>query len=128
MKALGILFVVLLIGTAGFTALQITGARHAAGERDRCAEATPGAWQAFEAGPAGRAGLRLEELGPGQRAEMPEATRPGLVLCRAEARFGNGARDTMWFALLPTADDGRGRFVVHAAPGDLGRRSVLAVR
>ena len=128
MKLLGLLVMALLIGAGAFIADEVINGRVPAGSMDRCAEGTAAARQAFEAGPMARAGMRLEELGPGTRDPAPDGTTPGLILCRANARFGNGARDTLWFALVPAAEGGEGRFMVHAAPGDLGRRSVLAIR
>lgn len=75
-----------------------------------------------------RGGLHVTEIAAGSRAEAPEATVPGTILCRAEARFSNGARDTLWFALVPAATGAAGEFMVHAAPGDMERRNVLAIR
>lgn len=127
MRALGVLFLVLLLGTGAFMAKEILGSRAALGIRDRCLEGTAGARPAFEAGPAARTGPWLEEPGPGQRAETLGAARQDLILCRAEGRFGGAFRDTLRFALVPAANGADGQFMVHAAPGEFGRRSVLTM-
>lgn len=128
MRLLGIFVLAVLMIGGGFLSKEAWQAGEASGPADRCAEATNGARQAFEAGPMARGGLHVAELAPGTRAETGEATVPGLVLCRAEARFANGLRDTLWFALIPMANGADGSFMVHAAPGDIGRRSILALR
>lgn len=118
----------LLIGAGGFIVTEFFRSQRLADPTDRCVEAAPSARQAFEAGPMARSGLRVEELAAPQRTETPEGTVPGLILCRAEARFSSGARDTLWYALVPAAAGGAGQFMIHAAPGETGRRSVLAIR
>ena len=128
MRILGILILAALMIGGGFLATEALRLREPSTSADRCAEATDGARQAFEAGPMARGGLHLAELSPGRRAGAEGATVPGLVLCQAEARFANGLRDTLWFALVPMANGADGRFMVHAAPGDIGRRSILALR
>jgi len=124
----GILLAAALIGAGGFIASEALRPPVAGRAGDRCAEATTGARQAFEAGPMARAGLHLTEIGTGSRVEAGETTTPGPILCRAEAQFSNGAKDTLWFALVPATGGGDGQFMVHAAPGDLGRRNVMAMR
>lgn len=128
MRIFGVLILAALMIGGGFLMTEALGLREPSTSADRCAEATDGARQAFEAGPMARGGLRLAELSPGRRAEAGQAAAPGLVLCRAEALFANGMRDTLWFALVPMANGADGRFMVHAAPGDIGRRSILALR
>lgn len=128
MRILGILVLAALMIGGGFLASEAWPMREPPGSPDRCAEAADGARQAFEAGPMARGGLHVAELTPGTRVEVAEATLPGLVLCRAEARFTNGLRDTLWFALVPIANGADGKLMVHAAPGDIGRRNILALR
>lgn len=128
MKLLGILAMAVLIGAAGFLMTEIFGSRRLVDPTDRCTEAAAAARQAFEAGPMARNGLRVTELNQPQRTDSPEGAPAGLILCRGEAVFSSGARDVLWYALVPAAGGGEGQFMIHAAPGEMGRRSVLAVR
>jgi hypothetical protein len=128
MKILGIVFLALLIGAGSFVGTEFLRAQVPVSGSERCSQAAPSARQAYDAGPMGRGGLRLAEMGAASQAETPAGAFRGLILCRAEASFASGARDTMWFALVPAANGRDGEFMVHAAPGDLGRRNILANR
>jgi len=127
-RLLGILALAALLGAGGFLVAEIFASRRLVDPTDRCAEAAPAARQAFEAGPMARNGLRVTELGNPRRADPPEGAPAGTTLCQGDAVFSSGARDVMWYALIPAAEGGEGRFMIHAAPGEMGRRSVLSVR
>ncbi|WP_338661658.1 hypothetical protein VQH23_15615 [Pararoseomonas sp. SCSIO 73927] len=128
MRSLGIVAMALLIGAGGFVLTEFFRSQRLADPTDRCVEAASSARQAFEAGPMARGGRRVEELTAPQRVETPEGAMPGLILCRGEARFSSGAQDTLWYALVPAAGGDAGQFMIHAAPGEMGRRSILALR
>ncbi|SHJ95157.1 hypothetical protein SAMN02745194_03803 [Roseomonas rosea] len=128
MRLAGLLLLALLIGAGGFLATEMLGSRRLADPTDRCAEAASAARQAFEAGPMARNGLRVTDLGPPLREKAPQGSVAGLILCRAEASFSTGAQETLWYALVPAASGGAGQFMIHAAPGEMGRRNILALR
>jgi hypothetical protein len=121
-RIVNFLIVVLLIGGGAFLITEIFQSQRLSDPTNRCAEAVPSARQAFEAGPMARNGLRATELNAPQRVDPPEDAVPGIILCRAEAVFSSGARDTMWYALVPAQGGASGQFMIHAAPGELGRR------
>ncbi|MBP0447180.1 hypothetical protein J8J14_20595 [Roseomonas sp. SSH11] len=125
---LGILALALLITAGGFLATEFLLSGRLVDPMDRCAEAVPSASQAFAAGPMARNGLQVTELNAPTRVETPEGALPGLILCRADAVFSSGARDTMWYALVPATGGRENEFMIHAAPGEMGRRSILALR
>lgn len=128
MKLVNLLVMALLIGAGAFLVTEFFQSQRLSDPTDRCVEAASSARQAFEAGPMARNGLRATELNAPQRVDPPEDAMPGLILCRAEAVFSSGARDTMWYALVPAQGGSSGQFMIHAAPGELGRRNVLAIR
>ncbi|MBP0496383.1 hypothetical protein [Roseomonas indoligenes] len=127
MKFLGLVVMALLIGAGGFVLTEFFRSQRLADPTDRCLEAAPSAREAFAAGPMARNGLRVDELTSPQRVETPAGAVPGLTLCKADARFSSGAKDTLWYALVPAAA-GDGQFMIHAAPGEMGRRSILTIR
>ena len=128
MRFVGILVMALLIGAGAFVATELFRTQRLSDPTERCVEAVPAARQAFEAGPMARNGLRVTELNAPQRVDPPEDAVPGLILCRAEAVFSSGARDTMWYALVPAQGGTTGQFMIHAAPGEMGRRNIIAIR
>lgn len=128
MRLVGILVMAVLIGGGAFIATELFRTQRLSDPTDRCVEAVPSARQAFEAGPMARNGLRVAELNAPHRVDPPEDAVPGLILCRAEAVFSSGARDTMWYALVPAQGGTTGQFMIHAAPGEMGRRNIIAIR
>jgi hypothetical protein len=128
MRFVGILVMALLIGAGAFVATELFRSQRLSDPTERCVEAVPSARQAFEAGPMARNGLRVAELNAPQRVDPPEDAVPGLILCRAEAVFSSGSRDTMWYALVPAQGGTTGQFMIHAAPGEMGRRNIIALR
>jgi hypothetical protein len=128
MKFVGVLVMAMLIGGGAFIATEIFSTQRLADPTERCVEAAPSARQAFEAGPMARNGIRVTELNAPRRVDPPEDVVPGLILCRAEALFSSGAQDTMWYGLVPAQGGSTGQFMIHAAPGEMGRRSIIALR
>ncbi|WP_458096104.1 hypothetical protein [Roseomonas sp. WA12] len=128
MKLVGVLVMALLIGAGAFLITEIFSTQRLAEPTERYVEAAPAARQAFEAGPMARNGLRIAELNTPRRVGPPQNAAPGLIFCRAEAVFSTGAQDTMWYGLIPAQGGSTGQFMIHAAPGEMGQRSIVALR